>query len=202
MRPFIAIEGIAAPMPAANIDTDKLIPHRFLRKPLSSGYRNFLFHDERFTTEGAERPEFVLNREPYRRAQIIVAGPNFGCGSTREGAVYALADFGIRAIIAPSFGDIFRANCVQNGLLPIALDAQIIERTLAHLASLPGGSVSVDLPSQTVLLPDGDQVSFAIVATEKEQLVKGLDEIGITLEYANALDTFEAGYRKRVPWLF
>src|SRR5436190_19761614 len=120
MEAFNTLTAIAAPYFEANVDTDKLIPHRFLRKPLSAGYRNFLFYNERFTPEGKEK-DFVLHREPFSRARILVSGANFGCGSTREGAVYALADFGIRAVIAPSFSDIFFANCLQNGLLPVVL---------------------------------------------------------------------------------
>ena len=202
MKVFTRVEGIAAPMFEPNIDTDRLIPHRFLRKPLSAGYRNFLFHDERFTQEGGERPDFVLNREPYRRANVLVAGPNFGCGSTREGAVYALDDFGIRAVIAPSFGDIFRANCLQNGLLPVVLPQDVVAALAARIEANPGITVAIDLASQTATLPDGAVHRFDIAPGAKEQMLRGLDEIGITLEHAAAIEAFEQDYRRRVPWLF
>jgi 3-isopropylmalate/(R)-2-methylmalate dehydratase small subunit len=201
MESFKTVTAIAAPYYLANIDTDKLIPHRFLRKPLSAGYRNFLFYDARFTPEGEEKPEFLLNREPYRRAKILVSGPNFGCGSTREGAVYSLADFGIRAIIAPSFGDIFLANCLQNGLLPVVLPEDAVARLAAHLESHPGATVTVDLASQSVTTPEGQVYKFEIEPSRKARLLKGEDDIGITLKYAADIENFETRYRAQLPWL-
>lgn len=202
MQAFTTLDAIAAPLFQANIDTDKLIPHKFLRKPLSAGYRNYLFYDQRFAEDGSERSDFVLNREPFKRAGVLVAGRNFGCGSTREGAIYALQDFGIRCVIAPTFGDIFYANCLQNGLLPIILDDAEIEKLCAHLESHPGEHVSVDLAAQTVSLPYGVSRSFEIDAQRKEQLLKGLDDIGITQQLSAAIDQFESTYKKRHPWLF
>ena len=202
MQAFTTLDAIAAPLLVANIDTDKLIPHKFLRKPLSAGYRNFLFYDQRFAEDGSLRGDFVLNREPYSRAGVLVAGRNFGCGSTREGAIYALQDFGIRCVIAPSFGDIFHANCLQNGLLPVVLEEAEVSALAVHLEAHPGARVAVDLAAQTVTLPDGRRLSFAIDGVRKEQMLKGLDDIGITLEYADRIEAFEAAYRQRRPWLF
>jgi 3-isopropylmalate/(R)-2-methylmalate dehydratase small subunit len=201
VEPFTSLSAIAAPYFVANIDTDKLIPHRFLRKPLSAGYRNFLFYDERFTPEGKEKPEFLLNREPFRRARILVCGANFGCGSTREGAVYSLADFGIRAVIAPSFGDIFMSNCLQNGLLPAVLPEQAVAGLAAHLESHPGAAVTIDLESQTVTTPDGSVHRFEIEPSRKAKLLKGEDDISLTLQYSTRIEQFEAQYRARLPWL-
>ncbi|HEY4373855.1 MAG TPA: 3-isopropylmalate dehydratase small subunit [Burkholderiales bacterium] len=198
---FTTLEAIAAPVFQANIDTDKLIPHKFLRKPLSAGYRNFLFYDQRFAEDGSTR-EFILNSAPYDKAGILLAGRNFGCGSTREGAIYALQDFGIRCVIAPSFGDIFYANCLQNGLLPVVISDDEAETLDAWLGEHPGAKVSVDLAAQTLTLPYGKTVSFEIDAQRKEQMLKGLDDIGITQQYAQAIDRFEAGHRRRHPWLF
>ena len=202
MQAFTVLDAIAAPLFVANIDTDKLIPHKFLRKPLSAGYRNFLFYDQRFAEDGSLRPEFVLNREPYSRAGVLVAGRNFGCGSTREGAIYALLDFGIRCVIAPSFGDIFHANCLQNGLLPVIMEEGEAGKLAVWLEAHPGAHVGVDLGAQTATLPYGVIVSFAIDGVRKEQMLKGLDDIGITLQYAARIQVFEEGYRQRRPWLF
>lgn len=201
MEPFISLSGIAAPLFEANIDTDKLIPHRFLRKPLSAGYRNFLFHDQRFTPEGVAVADFVLNRAVYGEAKILVVGANFGCGSTREGAVYALMDFGIRAVIAPGFGDIFEANCLQNGLLPVKLDEAVVEKLAAALEAAPGATVSIDLAAQTATLLDGSTHAFAIDAERKRRLLKGLDDIGITFEFSREIDAFETQYKARIHWL-
>ena len=201
MRPFTSVTAIAAPMFQANIDTDKLIPHRFLRKPLSAGYRNFLFHDERFATDGTPRPDFVLHREPFTRAQVLVAGANFGCGSTREGAVYALADFGIRAVIAPSFGDIFYANVLQNGMLPVVLPEPVVADLARDLEKNPGAEVGIDLEAQTVRLPDGATHRFDIEASRKARLLSGEDDISITLKLAPDIEAFEKRYRAQLPWL-
>jgi len=201
MEAFTSLVAIAAPYFAANIDTDKLIPHRYLRKPLSAGYRNFLFYDERFTPEGREKPAFVLNREPFRRAKILLAGENFGCGSTREGAVYSLMDFGIRAVIAPSFGDIFFSNCLQNGLLPAVLPEAVVAKAARDLEASPGATVAIDLQAQSVKMPDGAVHRFDIEPSRKIRLLKGQDDIGVTLEHADQIEQFEKQYRTRLPWL-
>ena len=200
MKAFTSLTGIAAPYYLPNTDTDKLIPHRFLRKPLAAGYRNFLFYNERFTPEG-EKKDFILHRAPFDRAQILVGGPNFGCGSSREGVIYALADFGIHCVIAPSFGDIFTANALQNGLLPVALPQPVVEKLVEHLTKNPGATVSVDLASQQVTLPDGSMHKFEIAPSRKERLLKGEDDISITLRYAQDIERFEAEYHRKLPWL-
>jgi 3-isopropylmalate/(R)-2-methylmalate dehydratase small subunit len=201
MEPFTTLTAIAAPYYLPDIDTDKLIPHRYLRKPLAAGYRNFLFYDERFTPEGQEKPDFILHKDPYRHARILVTGDNFGCGSTREGAVYALYDFGFRAIIAMGFGDVFKSNCLQNGLLPVVLPKDVVAKLSLHLERNPGATVSVDLKTQCVTTPDGLKHQFEIDLSRKEQLLAGLDDIGITLKHSELIDEFERQYRSRLPWL-
>lgn len=200
MQPFTELTAIAAPYYFPDIDTDKIIPHVFLRKPLSAGYRNFLFYNQRFTPDGKIK-SFVLHDAPYDKAGILVSGANFGCGSTREGAVYALADFGFRAIIAPSFGDIFQSNCLQNGLLPVVLPADVVEQLATHIEQHPGAVVSIDLQEQMVTAPDGRSHKFAIDESRKEQLLKGLDDIGITLTDGKLIDEFEKSYKSRYSWL-
>lgn len=201
MDKFETLTAVAVPYYHADVDTDELIPHRFLRKPLSAGYGNFLFHDRRRTAEDRENPDFVLNRAPYRRAQVLVSGRNFGCGSTREGAVYALRDYGIRAVIAPGYADIFSGNCVQNGVLPVVLPERSVEDLCAQLEARPGAEVTIDLAQQTVTLPDGTSCGFEIQASKKAQLLEGLDDIGITLEHRERIAAFEEKYRARLPWL-
>jgi len=201
MEPFTSLTAIAAPYFHADMDTDRIIPHRFLRKPLSAGYRNFLFHDERLTPEGRERPEFILNREPYRRARILVAGRNFGCGSAREGAVFALKDWGFRAVIAPSFSEFFKENCLQNGVLPVRLEEETVAGIVREMEADPERPISIDLPRQVVEAPLGQRHRFDIDPTRKEQLLKGLDDIGYTNQRARELKDFEEKYFARVPWL-
>ncbi len=201
MEAFISLTAAAAPYFFADVDTDRIIPHRFLRKPLSAGYRNFLFHDERLSPDGRERPEFVLNQAPYRRARILVGGRNFGCGSAREGAVYALHDWGFRAVIAPSYADFFRENCMQNGVLPAVLEEAVVAGIALQIQETPGATVSIDLPQQVVVAPDGNRYRFEIEPSRKEQLLLGLDDIGYTLQRSAALEQFEQEYFRRVPWL-
>ncbi|MBI3042699.1 MAG: 3-isopropylmalate dehydratase small subunit [Betaproteobacteria bacterium] len=201
MEPFVSLTAVAAPYYFADVDTDRIIPHRFLRKPLSAGYRNFLFHDERLDAEGRERPDFVLNRPPYRSARILVGGRNFGCGSAREGAVYALQDRGFRAVIAPGYADFFRENCMQNGVLPVVLDESIVAAIAGQIQASPGSTVAIDLPGQAVRAPDGTRHRFEIDPSRKEQLLRGLDDIGLTLQRTAAIDAFESAYYRRVPWL-
>lgn len=201
MQPFIRLTAVAAPFETPDIDTDMLIPQRFLRKPLTVGYRNFLFFNDRFDAAGKEIPDFILHREQYKKAGIFVTGPNFGCGSTREGAVYALLDFGIRAVIAPSFGDIFEANCLQNGLLPVRLPEAVIEALATAVEAKPGTTVTLDLPAQTATLPGGAVHGFNIDPERKRRMLKGLDDIGITLEFEQQIDAFEKQYKARMTWL-
>lgn len=201
MEKFTRLKAVAAPYYHADIDTDELIPHRFLRKPLSAGYGNFLFHDKRRSADGQEDPGFVLNQAPYRSAQVLVSGRNFGCGSTREGAVYALRDYGIRAVIAPGLADIFIGNCVQNGVLPVALPESRVEDLCRQLEAHPGAEVVIDLAQQSVTMPDGQNCAFEINASQKAQLLGGLDDIAVTLEHRDAIARFEVQYRARLPWL-
>jgi len=201
MEPITRITGIAAPLDQPDIDTDMLIPQRFLRKPLTVGYRNFLFFTDRFDTSGAEKADFILNREPYKHATILVTGANFGCGSTREGAVYAVTDFGVRAIIAPSFGAFYATNSYQNGLLPIVLPDAVVRDLRRQLHASPGAQITIDLPAQTVEGPDGRSHRFEIEPSRKERLLLGLDDIGVTERYADVMQDFERRLDAEMPWL-
>jgi 3-isopropylmalate/(R)-2-methylmalate dehydratase small subunit len=203
MKPFITLIAIAAPMEMANVDTDRVIPVRFLRKLRSdkAGYDPYLFHDMRFDNDGREKPDFVLNQPAYRSAGILVAGANFGCGSSREGAVYALLDYGIRAVIAPSFGDIHYANELQNGMLPVTLPEEICHGLRDQLRAKPGATLAIDLPAQTVVDTEGTAHPFTIDPVYKERLLKGLDDIGLVLENTPAIETFEHDYHAQRPWL-
>lgn len=201
MKPFTEERGIAAPLEGRNIDTDQIVPARFLKQDRSKGYGHILFHDLRFDDQGAERPGFVLNRDPFRHATILVADENFGCGSSREAAVYALADFGIRAVIAPSFGDIFHNNCLKNGILPVRLDKSVVHGLQASLAQLPDPSVHVDLLQQQVTLPDGSRHAFSTDAFWRECLVKGVDDLALTLSYGEQVEGFVQSYYRQYPWI-
>jgi 3-isopropylmalate/(R)-2-methylmalate dehydratase small subunit len=201
MTPFTTLAAVAAPIEGVNVDTDQIIPARFLKHPRSGGYGPYLFHDERFADDGSERPDFVLNLPAYRAAGIIVANSNFGCGSSREGAVYALADFGIRAVVAPSFGDIFRNNCLKNGVLPVCLPEVAAAAMRAALATRPGAEIAIDLDAQTLDGPDGTRHVFDIDPFWKEMLLKGLDELGMTLERLPEIVAFETRHCADDPWL-
>jgi 3-isopropylmalate/(R)-2-methylmalate dehydratase small subunit len=201
MKPFNRLTAVAAPLDMANVDTDKIIPARYLRKPREPGYDPWLFYDLRFDAAGRERPDFVLNRPEYRKARILVAGANFGCGSSREGAVYAMLDYGIVSVIAPSFGDIHYANQVQNGMVPVILDEQHCSELRAVLHASPGAQITVDLEAQTVTAPDGKVWPFAMDPVYRERLLKGLDEVGLVLEYLPQIEAFEKLHHASVPWL-
>lgn len=194
MQPITRFEGLAAPLPLDNVDTDQIIPARFLRKPRDSEYHRWLFHDLRFDAEGRPRPEFVLNRPPFDSATILIAGRNFGVGSSREAAVYALQAFGIRAVLAESFGDIHFNNALKNGLLPIRLPA---DRLAALRAAAEGGQLRlvVDLERNVVISPDGREDSFSIPAFDRDCLLRGVDEIGLTLTHLPEIEAFEARHR-------
>jgi 3-isopropylmalate/(R)-2-methylmalate dehydratase small subunit len=199
---FTRLTGVAAPIDLPNVDTDRVIPARFLRKPQgSAGYERYLFHDVRFTADGAERPEFVLNRAPYRPATILVAAENFGCGSSREAAVWALLAYGIRCVIAPSLGDIFHQNCFKNGLLPVILPAELVAGLRGQLHARPGATVTADLKAQTVAEPDGAVHGFAIDAFARQMLLNGQDEIALTLGYEAQIGAFEARRHAEWSWL-
>jgi 3-isopropylmalate/(R)-2-methylmalate dehydratase small subunit len=203
MQPFTRLTAIAAPLPIANVDTDKLIPARYLRKLRSAtaGYDPYLFYDMRFDAEGRERPEFVLNQAPYRNAGILVADVNFGCGSSREGAVYALMDYGIHAVIAASFGDIHYANEIQNGMLPVTVPAEVCRDLHAQLQAKPGARLTIDLESQTVIDTTGWVHPFQIDPVYRERLLKGLDEVGLVLAHLSEIEAFEGRHHGAHPWL-
>jgi 3-isopropylmalate/(R)-2-methylmalate dehydratase small subunit len=200
MEPFTHVSAVAAPLDLPNVDTDRIIPARFLRKPRDVGYGQFCFHDMRRRPDGTDDPAFVLNQSAYRDARILVAAENFGCGSSREGAVWALAGRGMRAVIAPSFGDIFHENCLRNGLLPVRLPAATVEALRRMLHDAPGATVTIDLPAQTVAGPDGMSHRFDIDPFRKQALLEGLDEVGLTLRRAAEIDAFETRHAAEWPW--
>ena len=201
MQPFTKLTGIAAPIELANVDTDKIIPARFLRRLREPGYEKLAFHDIRYDADGNDRPDFVLNQAPYRSAKILVAGANFGCGSSREAAVYVLFDYGIRSVIAPSFGDIHYGNELQNGMLPVMLAEETCAKLRQQLRDRPGAEITVDLGTQTVTGPDGASYRFEIDATSKERLLKGLDDIGLVMQYEKEIEAFEKKHHAELPWL-
>jgi 3-isopropylmalate/(R)-2-methylmalate dehydratase small subunit len=201
MRKFTIVEAVAVPMPDDNIDTDQIIPARFLRKPRKDGYQDFLFHDSRFRSDGSANSDYVLNLERYRSAEIIVAGKNFACGSSREGAVYALADYGIRSIIAPSFSDIFFNNALINGLLPVRLTEDEVSDILGWIDSTTANSViRVDLVKEEILAGD-KTYRFSVSGLKRRCMLEGLDEISLTRTYADQIEEFERGHRDAMPWL-
>ena len=200
MTPFTTLEAVALPIAQPNFDTDQIIPARFLSRDRDLGLADCLFRDLRFTADGAERPKFVLNQPAFRTARIVVGDHNFGCGSSRENAVWALADYGFGAAIAPSFGDIFRNNCFKNGVLPVVLPTETVASLLAQLAASPGARVAVDLPEQRVTLPDGTIHSFDIDPFAKHCLLNGVDDIAFTLAHESQIAAFENRYgRENAP---
>ncbi len=201
MEPFKRLDAIAAPMPVANVDTDQIIPARFLRKPRKAGYGQYLFHDLRFDDAGKERPEFVLNQPPYRQARVLVADKNFGCGSSREHAVYALWDYGFRAVIAPSYGDIFYGNSLKNGFLPIVLAGDIVARLREQIQQSPGAHVIVDLDAQAVIGPDAQPCRFEMDAFRKHCLLQGIDELDFTLGHRAEIEAHERTQTGSMPWV-
>jgi 3-isopropylmalate/(R)-2-methylmalate dehydratase small subunit len=201
MDKFETLTGVAAPLPLINIDTDMIIPKQFLKTILRSGLGVNLFDEMRYDDDGAEIPDFVLNQPAYRDAQILVAGDNFGCGSSREHAPWALLDFGIRAVIAPSFADIFYNNCFKNGILPIALPQEQVDAVMEEARKGANARVTVDLEAQTVTLTDGTAFAFEVDAFKKHCLSEGLDDIGLTMEKVGAIDAFEATAAQARPWV-
>jgi 3-isopropylmalate/(R)-2-methylmalate dehydratase small subunit len=201
MDKFTTLTGVAAPMPLVNIDTDMIIPKQFLKTIKRSGLGKNLFDEMRYTPEGQEIPDFVLNQPAYRKAEIIVAGDNFGCGSSREHAPWALLDFGIRCVISTSFADIFFNNCFKNGILPIVLPQEAVDVLMDDARKGANARITVDLPSQTVTASDGRSYSFEVDAFKKHCLLNGLDDIGLTLEKATAIDSFERAAAQSRPWV-
>lgn len=211
MEKFIRQEGLVAPMDRANVDTDSIIPKQYLKSIKRTGYGPNLFDEWRYLDHGepgmdhSKRPlnkDFVLNQARYQGATVLIARENFGCGSSREHAPWALLQYGFQAVIAPSFADIFYNNSLKNGLLLIRLDAKIVERLFQEMQATPGYRLAIDLEQQTVNAPGGESFKFEIDPFNKHCLSNGLDEIGLTLEHADQIRAFEAGHRERQPWLF
>ena len=201
MQKFDKLYGIAAPMDILNIDTDMIIPKQFLKTIKRSGLGANLFHEMRFDDEGNDRPEFVLNKPAYKEAKIIVAGDNFGCGSSREHAPWALLDYGVRCVISTSFADIFFNNCFKNGILPIKVTVEQRDALMADAADAENPELSIDLVNQTISRPNGATINFDVEPFRKQCLLDGLDDIGLTLEKGNEIDSFEARRDADRPWL-
>jgi len=202
MQPFVTLTGIAAPLPMVNVDTDKIIPAKWLKTIKRTGLGVGLFETLRYDDGGRERPEFVLNHEPWRRAEILITGENFGCGSSREHAPWALLDFGIRCVIAPSFADIFFNNCFKNGILPVVLPQEQVDVLLREASEAEDPSFTIDLEKQEIRRPTGNEVfTFEVDPHGRHCLLEGLDDIGLTMQKAGRIDDFERGQRTAQPWL-
>ena len=195
MKAVRGIVGTCVPLDRSDVDTDQIMPARFMRRPRDERYVQYGFHDLRFTPEGAMRPDFVLNRAPFDKAGILVTGRNFGVGSSREAAVYALLALGVRCVVAESFGDIFFSNALKNGLVPVRLPDAVCTALRASLAARPGAAITVDLQSETLTGPDGERHGFTIPAFSRDCLLRGLDEIGLTLTLLPEIEAFETARR-------
>ncbi len=202
MQAFTKLTGIAAPLPKANVDTDQIIPARFLKSISRSGFGKHLFANFRYMEDGSENPDFVLNQEPYRKAEVLVAFENFGCGSSREHAPWALLDFGIRCIIAPDFADIFHNNSFKNGVLPVRLPKEVCAQLMEDAKMGPNARITVDLEREVVVRPNGEEIPFKIDPLRRHLLLNGLDDIGQTMQHAPAIDSFEAKQKASQPWLY
>jgi 3-isopropylmalate/(R)-2-methylmalate dehydratase small subunit len=197
MQPFTTLTGVAAPMPTVNIDTDQIIPKNYLKTIKRTGLGRGLFAEQRYNDDGSENPDFVLNKPGYRRAEIIVAGENFGCGSSREHAPWALQDFGIRCVISTSFADIFYNNCFKNGLLPIKVSPEDLEKLMDDASRGANATLTIDLESQTIKGPDGGTLHFEIDPFRKHCLLNGLDDIGLTFEKKDKIESYEQKLAQR-----
>ena len=204
MQPFQTLTAKAAKLDQVNVDTDQIIPKQFLKKIERTGFGIHLFHDWRFIDDAGQKPnpDFILNQPRYQGAQILVAGDNFGCGSSREHAPWALLDYGFRSIIAPSFADIFYNNCAKNGILLVALPEASVQQLFIEIEENAGCELTVDLPNQKVQSPKGLEFSFEIDPFVKHRLLNGLDDIGWTLQFQSEIEKFEASYQKQAPWMF
>jgi len=211
MEPFTRFTGLVAPLDRSNVDTDAIIPKQFLKSVQRTGFGPNLFDSWRYLDHGEpgdgaarrrENPDFVLNQEPYRHAEILLARENFGCGSSREHAVWALTDFGFRTVIAPSFADIFYNNCFKSGLLPVTLDAATVDRLFRETGHDGRYSLTVDLERQQVITPDGTAFAFEVDPFRRRCLLEGLDDIGLTLQYADEIRAYEERRKREAPWLF
>ena len=201
MQKFTQLTGVAAPMPEINIDTDRIIPKNYLKTIKRTGLGTALFAEMRYREDGSENPDFVLNKPAYRNARILVAGDNFGCGSSREHAPWALKDFGITCVISTSFADIFYNNCFQNGVLPIVVSPEDLEKLMDDAGRGANATVSIDLEAQEISGPDGGTIHFDLDPFKKHCMLNGLDGIGLTMEKGAAIDTFESKMKDDRPWL-
>jgi 3-isopropylmalate/(R)-2-methylmalate dehydratase small subunit len=201
MDKFTVLSGVAAPLPMVNVDTDMIIPKNFLKTIKRTGLKEGLFYEMRWAADGTKK-EFVLDRPAYQNAKILVAGPNFGCGSSREHAPWALLDAGIRCIISESFADIFYNNCFKNGILPIKLPKEQVDRLMEQASRGANATVTVDLENQEITSPDGEKIAFEMDPFRKRCLMEGLDDIGLTMEKAADIESFEARQKVGSPWLF
>ena len=201
MDKFTTLTGVAAPLPIANVDTDKIIPARFLKTIKRTGLGVHLFDTLRYDANGKERPDFVLNQAPYRKAEILIAHENFGCGSSREHAPWALLDFGIRCVIAPDFADIFHNNTFKNGILPIRLPRAVCDQLMEDARMGGNARITIDLARQVVVRPNGEEIPFDIDPFRKHLLLNGLDDIGQTMQRASAIDSFEQREREQKSWI-
>jgi 3-isopropylmalate/(R)-2-methylmalate dehydratase small subunit len=202
MEKFTKLTGVAAPLPMVNVDTDMIIPKQFLKTIKRTGLGKHLFDEMRYEPDGKEKPDFVLNKPAYRKAQILIAGANFGCGSSREHAPWALLDFGIRCVISTSFADIFYNNCFKNGILPIKVSQEELDKLFDDANRGANATITVDLEAQEIRGPDGGVIKFDIDPFRKKCLLEGLDDIGLTLQQAAAIDSFESKQRMSQPWLY
>ena len=200
MQKFTSLTGVAAPLPMINVDTDMIIPKQFLKTIKRTGLGKNLFDEMRYNTDGSEKPGFVLNKPAYRKATILVSGANFGCGSSREHAPWALLDFGIRCVIAPSFADIFYNNCFKNGILPIKLPQEDVDKLMDDANRGANATITIDLEKQEIRGPDGGCIKFEMDPFRKRCLLEGLDNIGLTLESEKAIGEFEAKAQAARPW--
>jgi 3-isopropylmalate/(R)-2-methylmalate dehydratase small subunit len=201
MEKFTELTGVAAPLPMINIDTDMIIPKQFLKTIKRTGLGKNLFHEMRFSSEGEENPDFVLNKPAYRNASILIAGANFGCGSSREHAPWAILDFGITCVIAPSFADIFYNNCFKNGILPIVLPQEDVDKLLDDASRGSNATITVNLETQEIRGPDGGVIRFDLDPFRKKCLLEGLDDIGLTLEKQSSIASYEAKQQASRPWV-
>jgi 3-isopropylmalate/(R)-2-methylmalate dehydratase small subunit len=203
MHPFTVLTAVAAPLEIAKIDTGMILPGRYMRRHRRPGhdYGEAFLYDLRFDEHGGPRGDFVLNLPAYREAKILVTDSDFGCGSSREGAAFAVMDFGLRALVGPSFGEIFQVNCIQNGIPAITLPEAAIHAIWRQLKERPGADLTIDLPNQMVIAPDNTTHAFDISPLRKDRLMRGIDDIDVTLEYRDAIESFEARRRAVYPWL-
>ena len=203
MQPFTVLTAVAAPLEIAKIDTGMILPGRYMRRHRRPGhdYGEAFLYDLRFDDKGQPRADFPTNQPAYRDAKILVSDQDFGCGSSREGAAFAVMDFGLQALVGVSFGEIFQGNCIQNGIVAVTLPEAAIHDLWRQLREKPGAEITIDLPNQTVIAPDGKLHGFDISPLLKDRLVRGIDDIDVTLEYRDAIETFETRRRAAIPWL-